>query len=135
MFYRFQPTKTTGSPDEKPQMLHEKITAFQREWAARLSRSTRKLPARRLRALLLLAGTASSLAAALLIYHGLTSHQPVIHRFDIRLPSLYEPISVPESPAKQQALDAYLDSLEKAIILDSTENAKLPDSHDASQLH
>jgi hypothetical protein len=135
MFYRFQPTKTIGAASEQQQKLREKIAVFQRGWADRLSRSARKLPAKRLRALLLLAGTASSLAAALLIYHGLASHQPVIHRFDIRLPPLFEPISVPESPAKQQALDAYLDSLEKAIILDSTENAKLPDRHDTTHLH
>ncbi|WP_342084394.1 hypothetical protein, partial [Dyadobacter sp. OTU695] len=115
--------------------LSEKINSFQRRWANRLNAAAAHMPAAKLKALLILIGVLACVAAAGLLYGGLSPQKLTIHRFELSLPRLLEPISVPESPAKQQALDQYLDSLEKAFILDSLQNSKPQISHDTSCPH
>lgn len=135
MFYRFKPAPSRKPQGPQFQKLQVKIATIQREWANRLNNRARKLPARRLKAVLIAAGLAASGAAAGLIYRGVNPPKLTIHRFDLGLPALSGSISASESPAKQQALDLYLDSLEKAFILDSIQNTKPTISHDSSSLH
>lgn len=135
MFYRFKPAPRREPAGRQFQKLQAKIISIQRAWASRLSNRAQKLSARKLKALLIAAGLAASGAAAGLIYRGVTTQKLTIHRFDISLPALSGSISASESPSKQQALDWYLDSLEKAFIFDSIQNTKPTISHDTSSLH
>jgi hypothetical protein len=135
MFYPFKPARSHKPPGPHFQKLQAKIMSIQREWANRLNNRAQRLPARKLKAVLIAAGLAATAAAAGLIYRGITAQKLTIHRFDLSLPALFASISVPESPAKQQALDWYLDSLEKAFIFDSIQNTKPTISHDSSRLH
>lgn len=135
MFYRFKPAPRREPQGQPLQKLQAKIISIQRGWANRLNNRAQRLPARRLKALLIAAGLAASGAAAGLIYRGVTTQKLTIHRFDLSLPALSGSISVPESPSKQQGLDWYLDSLEKAFIFDSIQNTKPTISHDTSSLH
>jgi len=135
MFYPFKPSPVRQPPGPRADRLSEKITSIQRRWADRLNTSARNLPAEKLKALLILTGVLACGVAAGLLYGGLSPQKLTIHRFELSLPGLLEPISVPESPAKQQALDQYLDSLEKAFILDSLQNYKPQISHDTSSPH
>ncbi|MCF0075396.1 hypothetical protein LZD49_33265 [Dyadobacter sp. CY261] len=133
MFYPFKPSRSRRLHSAHSQRLNEKIAAMQRAWAKRLNARARKLPAKRLKILLALAGIIACAVSAGLIYRGISAQQLTLHRFD--LPMLFEPVSVPEGPRMQQALEKYLDSLEKAFILDSIQNAKSTISHDTSALH
>jgi len=135
MFYRFKPARSHKRPGPQFQKLQAKIISIQRKWANHLNNRARMLPTKRLKAMLIVTALTATAAAASLIYRGITAHKPTIHRFDLRLPLMSGSISVPESPAKQQALDWYLDSLEKAFLFDSIQNAKPTISHDSSRLH
>lgn len=135
MFYRFKPSPVRQPPSPRAGRLSEKINSFQRRWANRLNTAAAHMPAAKLKALLILMGVLACVSAAGLLYNGLSPQKLTIHRFELSLPGLLEPISVPESPAKQQALDQYLDSLEKAFILDSIQNSKPQISHDTSCPH
>lgn len=135
MFYPFKPSRSQRPKDDSMSKLQAKITTIQRDWANRLNARARKLPPQRLKILLGLAGVLACGIAAFLIYQGITPHRKTLHRFDLSLPMLPKSISVPKSPARQQALDQYLDSLENAIISDSIQNAKTRLNHDSSGLH
>ena len=135
MFYRFKPGRAPRPQDPNASKLQAKITAIQRDWANRLNSRARRLPPKRLKILFAIAGALACGAAAFLIYRGVNPNNLTVHRFNLTLPTLFESISVPESPARQQALDMYLDSLERAFILDSIQNAKTTLPHDSSGLH
>nr|WP_295933641.1 hypothetical protein [uncultured Dyadobacter sp.] len=124
MFYRFKPRRSPAAPDQRTERLNAKIRNMQRKWAQSLQQQAEKLPRSRLKAIFILSGFLASTAAGYLIYQGLSSQRPIIHRFKLSIPALAEPISVPDGPTRQQALDDYLDSLEKAIILDSLQKIK-----------
>lgn len=124
MFYPFKPAKSPEFSKRNSQNLEETIRSVKRKWACRLQERSVKLAPKRLRAILILSGLIASATAGALLYRGLTGQPPVIHRFNLSIPSLAEPISVPKGPSRQQALDDYLDSLEKSFILDSLQNSK-----------
>lgn len=124
MFYPFKPAKSPDSSKNDLQNIEERIRRVKRKWASRLQERSGKLAPKRLRAILILSGLIASATAGALLYRGLTGQPPVIYRFNLSFPSLAEPISVPKGPSRQQALDDYLDSLEKAFILDSLQNSK-----------
>lgn len=134
MFYSFKPSPGQQPPAQQPGKLAEKITSIQRRWANRLNAGAGKLSAKKLKGLLILTGGLASVAAAALVFTGLSPQKLTIHRLELNLPGMIEPIAVPESPARQQALDQYLDSLEKAFILDSLQNTQPNISHDSSAL-
>ncbi|SDF60956.1 hypothetical protein SAMN04487996_111264 [Dyadobacter soli] len=125
MFYRFKPRKSPATSDQQTERLNAKIRDMQRKWAQSLQQGAEKLPKHRLKTILILAGILASAAASFLLYDGLASQPPTIHRFNLSIPTLAEPILVPKGPERQQALDDYLDSLEKALILDSLRNIKI----------
>ncbi|GGH20288.1 hypothetical protein GCM10007423_00620 [Dyadobacter endophyticus] len=135
MFYRFKPSRSQQPAGRQYQKLQAKIISIQRAWANRLNSRAQRLSARRLKAALIASGLAASAAAAGLIYYGINPPKLTLHRFELSLPAISGSNAVPESPLKQQALDQYLDSVEKAFILDSIQNTKPQISHDASPLH
>lgn len=135
MFYRFKPARSQQPAGRQYQKLQAKIISIQRAWANRLNSRAQRLSARRLKVVLIASGLAASAAAAGLIYYGINPPKLTLHRFELSLPAISGSISVPESPLKQQALDQYLDSVEKAFILDSIQNTKPQISHDTSPLH
>ncbi|MGX5857962.1 hypothetical protein ACWKW6_30175 [Dyadobacter jiangsuensis] len=130
MFYRFKPARGSQPQAAQQGKLHAKIARIQRLWADRLNERARRLGPARLKAILIATGLAAATAAAGLIYRGIIPGELTIHRFALTMPTLPALIQVPESPGKQQALDFYLDSLEKAFILDSIQNSKPKNSHD-----
>ena len=93
------------------------------------------MPPRKLKALLIATGIAACCAATALVYFGVRPNSGPLHRFELSIPQLYQPITVPENAAKRQALDRYLDSLDRSLILDSISNAKSENYHDSSALH
>lgn len=132
MFYPFKPA-CRRQPQRAPlSKLHAKTAKIQRQWADRLNEHARKLGPAKLKVILTLTGFAAAVAAAGLIYRGIIPEKPVNHRFELPMPALRGWIHVPESPGKQQALDFYLDSLEKAFIFDSIQNTKPKNTHDSS---
>ncbi|HWV32018.1 MAG TPA: hypothetical protein VN038_20300 [Dyadobacter sp.] len=135
MFYPFKPARGSRPQARQLSKLHAKIAKAQRLWADRLNERARKLSPGRLKVLLIVTGFAATAAAAGLIYRGIIPQELTIHRFELPTPVLPGLIHVPESPGKQQALDFYLDSLEKAFIFDSIQNSKPPISHDSTTLH
>ena len=135
MFYRFKPSSSQQPAGRQFQKLQAKIISIQRAWANRLNHRAQRLSARRLKAVLIATGLAASAAAAGLIYYGVNPPKLTLHRFELSLPAISGSISAAESSSKQKALDQYLDSLEKAFILDSIQNTKPQISHDTSRLH
>lgn len=135
MFYPFKPARGSQPQARQLSKLHAKISRAQRLWADRLNERARKLGPRRLKVLLFATGLAAAACAAGLIYRGIIPQELTIHRFQLPMPALPGLIHVPESPGKQQALDFYLDSLEKAFIFDSIQNSKPTISHDSTALH
>lgn len=135
MFYRFKPARSQQPQTTQPTRLQTKIAKMQRLWADRLNERARKLDPARLKVMLIAMGLAAVAAAAGLIYRGIIPEKLTIHRIELPMSFLPGSISVPESPDKQQALDCYLDSLEKAFIFDSIQHSKPTSNHDSSALH
>lgn len=135
MFYPFKPARGSQPQARQLSKLHAKIARAQRLWADRLNERARKLGPRRLKVLLFATGLAAAACAAGLIYRGIIPEKLTIHRIELPMSFLPGSISVPESPDKQQALDCYLDSLEKAFIFDSIQHSKPTSNHDSSALH
>lgn len=127
MFYPFKPARDSQRQLRQQNKLHGKMVKIQRLWADRLNEHARKLGPRRLQAILIATGLAAAACAAGLIYRGIIAEKLSIHRFE--LPGSFS------VPGKQQALDFYLDSLEKAFIFDSIQESKPTISYDSTALH
>ncbi|OJV15878.1 MAG: hypothetical protein BGO21_30355 [Dyadobacter sp. 50-39] len=131
MFYRFKPgrahrSKTTASPRENHVPIARRLAAY-------LGRHAEKLPAKKLKMLLVATGAGACAAAAMLVFEGFKQDQN--GRFDFELPGIFQRITVPDGPSRQQATDDYLDSLQKAFLQDSIQNAQQLDDHDPTRLH
>lgn len=79
---------------------------------------------------IVLLGLVGSLIAGTLFYQGLSSKGPTVFKFNLDERLFSDRILIPAGLSKQQNLDEYLDSLDKAITADSINNLQLPKLND-----
>lgn len=128
MFYSFKPDRSAqAASGARPE---QKTSAFSRKLCLHLNSYAQHLSARKLKVIFCAAGVFSCAAAGLLVYRGFRDERARTSSFDLQLPQIFESISVPESLSRQQALDDYLDSLQKAFLEDSIRNAQPVSSHE-----
>lgn len=130
MFYPFKPSKFAAPAGERPV---NKTGRF-RNIGSRLRRTFRGAIKRHPNLphllFIVLLGLFGSLIAGTLFYQGLSSRGPTVFKFNLGERLFSDRILIPKGLSKQQILDEYLDSLDKAITADSIKNLQLPNLND-----
>ncbi|MGX5853747.1 hypothetical protein ACWKW6_08900 [Dyadobacter jiangsuensis] len=130
MFYPFKPNKFTApsreQTDNKNGRFHEIRSRLRRTLWAAINRHP-NLPHL---LFIVLLGIVGSLIAGTLFYQGLSQRGPTVFKFNLGERLFSDRILIPEGLSKQQNLDEYLDSLDKAITADSIKNLQLPKLND-----
>lgn len=128
MFYSFKPDpRARAASGAGPE---QKTSALLRKLCLHLNGYAQKVSSKKLKVIFCAAGAFSCAAAGLLVYGGVFDEPARNSGFDLQLPQVFGSISVPESLSRQQALDDYLDSLQKAFLKDSIQNAQPVSSHE-----
>lgn len=126
MFYLFKPSKFAAPAGEQT----DNKTGRFRNIGSRLRRTfgvaINRHPNLPHLLFIVLLGLVGSLIAGTLFYQGLSQRGPTVFKFNLDERLFSDRILIPEGLSKQQILDEYLDSLDKAITADSINNLQLP---------
>jgi len=126
MFYRFnahrakKPQIQDSSTDKLAKKIAGKINAVQQGWATFMDKHARRIPAQRLKVILLVLALGSGLYCTYLISGGGLSEVRT-RLADFRFEKLwpFDPWAYKEKLKRAAAWDHYLDSLEQQVTLDS----------------
>lgn len=124
MFYPFKPERqprqssSDAGADQLATRIFFKSLALQRKCADYLSEKAKKLPGKTLKTTLIAMAIAAGSYSLFLIASGVLG-KPAEHVFQKVITELPSVSQAAARQAKEQAFNAYLDSLEKAFIRDS----------------
>jgi hypothetical protein len=126
MFYPFKPSKFTAPSGEQTDNKNGPFQDIRSRLRRTLWGAINRHPNLPHLLFIVLLGLVGSLIAGTLFYQGLSQRGPTVFKFNLDERLFSDRILIPEGLSKQQILDEYLDSLDKAITADSIKNLQLP---------